>query len=71
MIFNGRTQLWWAMAGWGESSSQTRIVNGRLVFDAVDDSFRPLIRHGFPVQTAAILTWTFNLNFQRTGPEGY
>jgi Bacterial TSP3 repeat len=52
-----------------ESSSLTRIVNGRLVFNANDDSFRPLIRHAFPAQSSGGLVWTFNLNFQRTGPE--
>ena len=57
--------------GWVEveSSSRTRIVNGRLVFDANNDSFRPLIRHAFPAQSSGDIVWTFNLNFQRTGPE--
>jgi Bacterial TSP3 repeat/Fibronectin type III domain len=57
--------------GWVEveSSSRTRIVNGRLVFNANNDSFRPLIRHAFPAQSSGDMVWTFNLNFQRTGPE--
>ena len=57
--------------GWVEveSSSRTRIVNGRLVFNANNDSFRPLIRHAFPAQSSGDIVWTFSLNFQRTGPE--
>jgi hypothetical protein len=57
--------------GWVEveSSSRTRIVNGRLVFNASNDAFRPLIRHTFPAQSAGEMVWTFNLNFQHTGPD--
>jgi hypothetical protein len=35
-----------------ESSSRTRIVNGKLVFNAANEAFRPLIRHTFPAQSA-------------------
>jgi thrombospondin type 3 repeat protein len=59
--------------GWVEvqSSSYTRISNERLVFNADNDSFRPLIRHDFPAQSSGDMVWTFTLNFQRTGPEEY
>jgi hypothetical protein len=59
--------------GWVEveTDSRTRIANGRLVFDAANDAFRPQIRHTFPAQSSGDLVWTFNLNFQRTGPENY
>jgi hypothetical protein len=58
--------------GWieAESGSQVKISNGRLVFDAKDDSFRPLIHHNYLSQSSGIITWTFDLNFQRTGSEG-
>jgi Bacterial TSP3 repeat len=57
--------------GWVEveSSSRTRIVSGRLVFNAANDAFRPLIRHAFPAQSSGEMVWTFNLNFQRTGAD--
>ncbi|MEE9604495.1 MAG: hypothetical protein V3V70_02895, partial [Candidatus Scalindua sp.] len=53
-----------------ESSSLVKIKNGKLVFDAFDDSFRPLIYHTYLSQSSGIITWTFDFNFQRTGSEG-
>jgi hypothetical protein len=57
--------------GWVEveSSSRTRIVNGKLVFNAANDAFRPLIRYTFPAQSSGVMEWTFTLDVQRTGPE--
>ena len=58
--------------GWIEvesGASQTRVGGGKLVFDAADDSFRPLIYRSFPIQQAGLMMWSFDLNFQRTGSE--
>jgi hypothetical protein len=53
-----------------ESNSLVKITNGRVVFDANDDQFTPLIRHLFTSQTSGTISWSFNLNFQRSGNEG-
>jgi hypothetical protein len=52
-----------------EDISQTIIANGKLVFEAHDDAFSPLIYNAFPSQISGVITWTFDLNFKRTGPE--
>ena len=53
-----------------ESSSTTKILNQKLVFDAMDDSYRPLIRHSFANQQSGSFTWSYHFNFKRTGAEG-
>ncbi len=58
--------------GWSEheSSSKTRIVAGRLEFDAQDDPIRPLIHHLAQPSSSGGVLWTFDFDFERTGSEG-
>ena len=58
--------------GWIEletANGKTSIQNSALVFDALDDPFRPLVQHAMPSRVSGAVTLTFELNFKRSGSE--
>lgn len=61
--------------GWLETEaggSEASIATSTLAFTTDDGPNRPIVVHTFPLQSSGLLTWTFQFNWDRTGPEsGY
>jgi hypothetical protein len=57
--------------GWVEveMNGQARIDQQALCFDADDENERPMTSRQFGRVSSGTLTWTFDLNFERTGAE--
>jgi CubicO group peptidase (beta-lactamase class C family) len=57
--------------GWVEieAGSTVALAAGGLDFRALDDPIRPMIRAAIAPHSAQTLTWTFDIDFRRTGTE--
>jgi CubicO group peptidase (beta-lactamase class C family) len=61
VIGNGWTEV--------ESASTVILANAGVSFQALDDPLRPMIRTSFAPPAARVLTWSFDIDFKRTGTE--
>ena len=60
--------------GWIEvetGGSEVLISNNTLDFKTVDNGNDPRVLHTFPSQSSGSLSWTFEFNWERNGPENY